>query len=168
MMALNDVDADAWIELAFSPCVRQVSTVRRFVISLCDNLLDDADAISRIALTTHELLENTVRYSLDGKMALRIEVRRREGATIVGIQTKNRASQENAEALARLLEEMAEAPDANEYYLTLMKRSARRSDGSGLGMGRIRAEGEMQVSCTIEGDVVALRAEARLHDGGAS
>jgi anti-sigma regulatory factor (Ser/Thr protein kinase) len=162
------VDAHAYFEIAFTPCVSQVSTVRRFVREFCAEMIGDPDATSRIALATHELLENTVRYSLDGKTAIRVEVRREKGATFVEIQTRNRASRENATSLALLLEEMARAPDPNEFYLTLMKRTASRGDGSGLGMGRIRAEGEMQVRYRIEGDVVALHAEARLQDGGAS
>jgi anti-sigma regulatory factor (Ser/Thr protein kinase) len=159
---------DVYFELAFSPCVSQVSTVRRFVSDFYGRMLADADATSRIALATHELLENTVRYSLDGKTAIRIGLRREEGATVVEIQTRNRSSQENATTLTRLLDEMAQAPDANEFYLILMQRSAKRRDGSGLGMGRIRAESEMQVSYRLEGDVIALLAEARLEDGGAS
>jgi len=64
--------------------------------------------------------------------------------------------------LRATLDEVIAAPDAQAHYLTLMRRTAKRVDGSGLGLGRVRAESEMQLTYTIEGENVLLRAEMRL------
>ena len=47
------------------------------------------------------------------------------------------------------------------FYQVLLHRTAKRKEGSGLGLGRIHAEAELDLSCQIDGDVVQLRAEGR-------
>ena len=59
------------------------------------------------------------------------------------------------------LDELAAAPDADAHYQTLMRRSAKRVDGSGLGLGRVRAESGMVVSYEVDNDAVHVRAQAR-------
>ncbi len=48
-----------YIELRFSPSPELIPVVRRFVSAFYERLLSQADAASRLALATHELLENT-------------------------------------------------------------------------------------------------------------
>jgi hypothetical protein len=38
------------------------------------------------------------------------------------------------------------------HYQTILRRNYRRKDGSGLGLARIQAEGEMVLTLEIEGD----------------
>lgn len=58
------------------------------------------------------------------------------------------------------LEGVVTASDANAHYLTLVRRAAKRTDGgSGLGLGRIRAEAGLEVSYVIEGDMLTIRVE---------
>jgi anti-sigma regulatory factor (Ser/Thr protein kinase) len=152
---------NAYCELSFSPNVGLVTTVRRFVSEFYVQVLGDAEVTSRVAVATHELLENAVRYSTDGNTGVRIGVHREADAITITIDTHNRATPPNISMLLRSLEELAAAPDPDAYYQLLMRKSAKRTDGSGLGFGRIRAESDMTVSCQIEGDTVLLRAFAR-------
>src|SRR6478609_7914316 len=84
-------------ELSFEKRPELVSIVRRFVTDFYDRTLGDPDAISRLALATHELLENAVKYSRDGRAKVRIEVSGQGGRVKVRIRTKNRGRPEDAE-----------------------------------------------------------------------
>jgi anti-sigma regulatory factor (Ser/Thr protein kinase) len=152
---------DAYFELAFSPCLSLVSIVRRFVGEFYTEVIGDAEMTSRIAVATHELLENSARYALDGQASVRIGVAKTPEAARVSITTKNRASEVHLRTLRRELDELIAAPDPQAYYLVLMRRAAKRTDGSGLGLGRIAAETDMRISYRIEADRVTLLAEAQ-------
>ncbi|MES1185747.1 MAG: ATP-binding protein [Myxococcales bacterium] len=132
-------------ELSFERKPELVSIVRRFVSDFYDRTLCDPDATSRVALATHELLENAVKYSRDGRAKVRIEVSGRGERVKVRIRTKNRGRPEDAEHIQRAIDEMM-SMDANVYYLSLMRKNASRTDGSGLGLARIHAEAEMAMS----------------------
>jgi anti-sigma regulatory factor (Ser/Thr protein kinase) len=132
-------------ELSFQRKPELVSIVRRFVSEFYDRTLSDPDATSRVALATHELLENAVKYSRDGRAKVRIEVSGQGERVKVRIRTKNRGSPEDALHIKKTIDEMM-SMDANVYYLSLMRRNASRTDGSGLGLARIHAEAEMDMS----------------------
>src|SRR5262249_6977744 len=150
---------DAYFELSFSPNVRLVSTVRRFVGQFYSEVLRDPDATSQVAVATHELLENAVRYSLDGNTSVRIGVARVEGGMAVSIETCNRAAESNLATIAGALDEIARASDPDAHYQVLMRRTAKREGSSGLGLGRVRAETGMTLSYTIEGATLVVRAD---------
>src|SRR6188474_1597550 len=103
-------------ELSFEKRPELVSIVRRFVSDFYDRTLADPDATSRVALATHELLENAVKYSRDGRAKVRIEVSGRGERVRVRIRTRNRANPADAEHIRRTIEEMT-SMDANVYYL---------------------------------------------------
>lgn len=141
--------------------------MRRFVSEFYDQTLADPDATSRVALATHELLENAVKYSRDGRASVRIEVTNEGSRARVRIRTRNRASPEDAALIRRTIAEMS-ATDANVYYLNLMRKNASRLDGSGLGLARIHAEAEMDMSvaCGRNGTItVSAETEVMLAHG---
>jgi anti-sigma regulatory factor (Ser/Thr protein kinase) len=139
---------DAYCELRFSPNVKLISTVRRFVGEFYERVLGDAEITSRLVVATHELLENTVRYSLDGQSGIRIGVRRYAGMVHVVIDTNNRTDAKHRAELMALLEEMQASGSRASFYQTLMRRSVKRLEGS---------ESEMDLTCTLEDeDVVTL------------
>lgn len=154
-------------QLQFQPSAGLIQVVRRFVSDFYDRVLRDADAVSRVALATHELLENAVKYAIDGATALSIRVEPGTDvvATRVSICLSNRASPEHLAALRSLFEEMNRYADPFEHYQAAMERSAKSTTGSGLGLARVRTEGEMSMSYTVEGDTVSITAEARVHLG---
>ena len=59
-------------ELSFEKRPELVSIVRRFVSDFYDRTLADPDATSRVALATHELLENAVEESLRRRTGIRL------------------------------------------------------------------------------------------------
>src|SRR5689334_5183637 len=53
------------LPLTVSPAI--VSPTRRLLESKLAPVLDDEDAVFRVAMTAHELLENAAKYASDGK-----------------------------------------------------------------------------------------------------
>ncbi|MCW5831997.1 MAG: ATP-binding protein [Labilithrix sp.] len=153
---------DALFELRFAPSVALVSTVRRFVSDFYDELLKDRDASHRLGMATHEMLENAVHYSSDHRSELVVSLHRVNGQFLVTIRTTNRATDERLSKVRRALDEVVTAPDPMDLYNQLVRRAAKRTDGgSGLGLGRIRAEADLALSYSIEGDTLVLTAEGR-------
>ena len=151
-----------YVELKFCPSPELIPIVRRFVSAFYERLLSHADAASRLALATHELLENTVKFSVDGVSSLHLGVVPRENATEVSIRTWNRSSERNRANVAAIVDEMKDSSDLFEYYQQVMRRNAKRAEGSGLGLARICAEAEMTLSWEVNGDELCLLARAIL------
>lgn len=160
-----DIDQAAFFELDFQPNVELVTVVRRFVNEFYDRVLGDADASGRIALATHELLENSVKYCTSGPTRIRIEVGPRCPDRVVRIRTSNRTDPANREVLQTAFAKMRAAADPFEFYQVCIEEAARRSEGSGLGLARIRCEGDMTMEMECDGDLVSIVAETRTSEG---
>lgn len=130
---------------------KDVPVVRRFVEDLHRKFSADA---SLLAMATHELLENAVKFSVDGSAFLRLEI----VATTATVTTRNRASQSNVEALDKIARALSEADDPMQYYLEQMQHYDRIG---GLGLGRVAAEAEMKIEISVlEDNLVEIKAAA--------
>jgi hypothetical protein len=150
----------AYVEMKFSPSIELIDLVRRFIADFYHRLTDDRVLRDRLAVATHELLENCVRYSTDGEARVRVEVTP-ENRLVVSVD--NDAQPAHLESLRRLIEEMnghADGPLA--FYRVLMRRGAKERDRSGLGLARIRAECDMALSYAVEESRVSVRALANI------
>lgn len=145
-------------QASFQPDARVVSTVRRFTEELYVRTLHDVELSEKVALATHELLDNAINYATAGEAGLRIEI----VDDVLSISTWNRASPANLAELARRIDAMNRIADADEYYQRMLAETAYRTDGSGLGLARVRAEAQMTISCEIHEDEVRVRAATRL------
>ncbi len=152
-------DEDAYFELSFSPNTRLVATVRRFVGEFYQSVLANAEITSQLMVAAHELLENAVRYSIDGNTTIRVSVKRGP-RTRVNISTTNRAVGDHLSRGRKALDDLAAAPDAQAHYELLMRRTMKTTEGSGLGLGRVRAESGMSITYEVIGDTMNIRASA--------
>jgi anti-sigma regulatory factor (Ser/Thr protein kinase) len=150
-----------YFHLVFRPNIKLVSTVRRFAGEFYRRVLVDQELASRLALATHELLENAVAYAHDDETAIRIEV---EG-DVLSVRTWNRALPERIAAIKAGIDRVMSAPDPDLYYQEQMSVASKRSDGSGLGLARIRNEAEMNLSYEIINDKACIRAVAKIVGG---
>lgn len=143
--------------LSFRPNTALVSSVRRFVADIWESWLTP-ELTSQVALASHELLENAVQYSSDGETEVHIEIEMLGNGQTVCIRTRNAASPENLDVLRAAFAELEAATDPDAYYQAMMRRTAKRTDGSGLGLARIRAETGLSMSLDIADDQVSISA----------
>lgn len=150
-----------YFHLTFRPNIKLVSTVRRFIAEFYRRVLVDQELSSRLALATHELLENAVAYATDEETEVLVEI----VEDVLSVKTWNRSSRERLSSLVTAIEEMNAVKDADAYYQEMLIRSSKRTEGSGLGLARIRAEAEMQLQYELIEDRVCILATSPVVGG---
>ncbi len=157
-------------DMTFAPNLRIVSVVRRFVLSLYERLLECGDTSAQMALVTHELLENAVKYNTDDSTFLRVSMTsgREASRVVMTIRTRNRAKRDDIVSAERLICRVRDTEDPVMLYHELIAASVSASVGSGLGLARIRAETDMRIDLTIDGDQIEVVAETSRAVGGGS
>ena len=143
------------LELSFHPTVDLIASTRRFVCAYYEPLLHDPDLVSRIGIATHELLENVLKYASDGQTVTRVCLEGEGAGQRLSIHTTSAITAERRAGLEEIFAEMAAASDALAYYQLAMRRH-----GSGLGLARVWAEGEMALTADFLGDTVTIVATA--------
>jgi two-component sensor histidine kinase len=149
------------LRLKNPPSVHVITTTRRFIEELCEPLFGP-DGSSQVAMAAHELMENLAKYAEDGSMRLEVEVRFHENEHRICITAANRASPERLAVLEEILNDIASSDDPRATHLRYMNQSVKRKEGSGLGLTRIRAEGDMRIGYSRSGDEITIRAETSL------
>jgi hypothetical protein len=95
-------------------------------------------------------------------MMLRIRISHEARPCELTIETKNRISAECREGIDELFAFMVAAESPTAFYQAAMKRARTRKQGSGLGIARIHAEGEMMLQHGYVDDEVTITAIAVL------
>ena len=158
------------LDLSFTPSLQQVSTVRRFLEEFCQPVLNDPDMVCRMAIATHELLENASKYSVEGAAPSRLQVsiHRNGHGKELSIRVSNVPAPEHVGDLKATVAGVTEPEDAAQAYQLHMVAAAIRGEGSGLGLARIRAEAEMSLALTMNEPYACVEAVATFGDGGES
>lgn len=156
------------LDLSFTPCLEQVSTVRRFLEDYYQPLLNDPDLVCRMAIATHELLENATKYSARGASRLQVSVSQNGRGKELSVKVSNVPAPEHIGDLKATMAGVTSPEDAAEAYQLHMVAAALRGEGSGLGLARIRAEADMVLALTIDATHACVEAIAMFEEGGKS
>ena len=131
-----------------------VSIVRRFVEESFENLIGDPDAVHRVSLAVHELLENAAKYSVGEQAGL--TVRFEADGPSASIKLTNETTPEHIARLRACVGEIQAAAEPFAHYQKLMRKMVGADQESGLGLARIRAEGDLNLSLEIDGSMVTI------------
>ena len=90
-----------------------------------------------------------------------VTLEERDGSLYLVVETQNSASERHLERAVELLKEIRDSEDPVAFYdqLILAVAPTREVGVSGLGLARIRAEGELFIDFRLEGDVLTICAE---------
>jgi hypothetical protein len=165
----NKIELQPWfLDLSITPCLEQVSTVRRFLEDYYQPLLKDPDLLCRMAIATHELLENATKYSARGASRLQVSVSQNGHGKELSVKVSNIPAPEHIGDLKATVAGVTSPEDAAEAYQLHMVAAALRGEGSGLGLARIRAEADMVLALTIDATHACVEAVAMFDEGGKS
>jgi anti-sigma regulatory factor (Ser/Thr protein kinase) len=136
------------------PCM--VSIVRRFVEKSCAELVGDPEAEFRISLAVHELLENAAKYAVGNQTGLSVQCDANGCAT--RIRLTNQSTPEHIARLRASIEEIQSSREPSSLYQRLMRKTAGIREESGLGLARIRVEGDLDLSLEVDRLMVTITA----------
>jgi len=146
------------IELDRNP--QLVSPTRRYIEGVLDRVVKDGDFVARAAIVVHELLENGAKYAPEGaRIGFSVTL---EGGPdpSLSIRLTNLTTALHVDRLRHFVSEINGARDATALYIEMMCRDPLDRTVSGLGLARIRAEGEMSLDLIIAAETATIVASA--------
>ncbi len=162
-MTTNGSSASLAVSLSACPSGRIVGAISRLILEFCRGLVDDPDIADRFYMAAQELAENLVKYSSGPQVSLTAELRTSDAGAVLELEAKNHSTPEQLEAVERRLSELTNASDPIELYDRLILETAPQEEGSGLGLARIRAEGNLEVDYAIDGSELTISVHASVH-----
>ncbi len=146
------------ISFALPPSAALVTPLCQALCEACGAFMPE-DAAARLRLTTHELLENIVKYSESGACSMSFGLYRTGSAAMrAHVETRNVPAAERRADAEQRLAALCSAPDPLAHYDAVIADSARRAAGSGLGLARIHAETEYRLAHRFDGEVLVIEA----------
>jgi len=107
-----------------------------------------------------------VKYSSDGEAVLVLELLAGPSGKLVQVEISNRAEKRHVEMLAQLFNNMRNR-EPEVYYQELLRQNMKRAEleSGGLGLARIRAEADMSLTLSVDGDRVRIDARCPVPEG---
>jgi anti-sigma regulatory factor (Ser/Thr protein kinase) len=136
-----------------------VDEIRRFVESFCSCACPGQSREAQIALAVHELMQNAIPQAGGEDVDLTLQVD--PLANRIEIAVSNPCSDDQFHELLERVERLNSEPDALRSYLRAMSEAPATSRG-GLGLARIRFEGQLELAVLREGRRVTVLARGLL------
>jgi hypothetical protein len=149
--------------LQFRPTLDLLTPTRSFVTELLKSRSVEEDVVHRVVVTIHELLENVMKYSVDGVAHVSADVAaERHDNLVLCLRVSNECAPARLSNLRGEFERMKRGEDPVAYYTALMLKNAGRGSLSGVGLARIWAEAQMDLDCEIAGSTATIVAQTSI------
>ena len=148
------------VTLTAPPNSRLVAALSALVAEFCRGLVADVTVVSRFHMAAQELAENLVKYSVGREVRLNVSLTGTAQSAELRLCATNRSTLGQLNEVERCLAALVNAQDPTQHYDSLMRASAPKDQGSGLGLARLRAEGELTVDYSIDGDQLTISVHA--------
>jgi hypothetical protein len=153
--------ANASVSMGFNPPHSFVQRTITWLTEFCQLTINDLDLVSRMEIAVAELVENVVKYGMTANARVDVALEHRGSVVYLRIETRNAAPPEDIERAVELLTEIRDSKDPVAYYdqLILAVAPVRTKGVSGLGLARIRAEGELELDFRVDGNMLTICVE---------
>ncbi len=153
-----EIGTIGFLDITFGPNWDYIPLTRNYIENFLLVRLDNKKNVSKISMSASELLENAVRYSSsDG---IRLIMRKYDDKPFVELIVSNFVEIENGRFTVNYINDMKNH-DPIEFYIEKMKQSVKSKETHpGLGLARIRAEGNADITVTFNEDIKVLEVEA--------
>jgi len=148
-----------FIRVEFAPASGCLGSIVQIVTDFCRNVVDDQETHFAFQLAAYELIENLVKYSSGERVIVRVEVESTPLGPNIVLATENEATSERLSDVNARLHAAESAADPIVHFDQLVQESLASPGESRLGLGRLRAEGDLVVTHTINNET--LRIEVR-------
>ncbi len=148
-----------YLDIIFGPKWDYIPLTKNYVENFLSINLIDSVNISKVAMSASELLENAVKFS--NRDGIRMIIKKNDHKNEIELLVFNYTSLREADFLIKRIEGM-NTQDPLQYYISMMKETALRSDGkSGLGLSRINYEGNAKLDVKYYNDEGIIEVKAR-------
>jgi hypothetical protein len=144
--------------LRMEPLWSTVDDVRRLVESFCASACPGSSREEQLALAAHELVQNAFANAASSEVELEVELDRRAGRARLSV-TNDCAPERIALLRARVARAQAHR-DPLAGYLEAMREAPH--ERGGLGLSRIRYEGDLDLGIEVHGERVTVHAAGTL------
>lgn len=152
-----------FIHVEFAPSSGCLGSIVMIVMDFCRNVVDDQEIHFAFQLASYELIENLVKYSSGERVTVHIEViSTRQGPELV-LTTSNEATTERLADVSARLTAAETAEDPVGHFDQLVQESIATPGESRLGLGRLRAEGELQLSHYVKDNNLVIEVRRSLY-----
>jgi len=135
---------------------RIVAAISRLVTEFCKIILEDEDLAWRFQMAANELAENVVRYSTGSRVSIDVKLEDTPTSAVLRVRTSNQTTPERLREVEARLQELTRTRDPIELYDRMIRETAPKTGVSGLGLARIRAEGELDLEYSIDGSALSI------------
>jgi len=142
------------------PNNRMVAALSTLVAEFCRGLVSESEIVFNFHMAAQELAENLMKYSIGRDVTLDAALLSQGDETVLRLSAKNRSTRAQLDVVERRLAALMHAEDPIAHYDRLVRETASQDEGSGLGLARLRAEGDLNVDYAIEGDELTISVHA--------